>query len=491
MQPVKLYTVLGVAHDAAPYTTYNTFLSTFDMNNELAFQFQELINKQWSFVDSDWPTITKSKYHRTTLKEIPAIGMVKEKVLQRLGVIPVFFFLVVLFGTQDYSGPYRNVEKGLLLLYHLLTGCSMADMEQFIPKSSFHQLHKEFYETRGSELSRMMRKMLSSMFSNVKIRILSAMQKNPTEFRHVTLMLDGHDTRASYRGESSASMYSYKFKKSGFRTQVCMDINNMVLFVSESFPCRDYNDGTMFLQMDIERKIHAVDCIALDGGYTQFISQLLHDAPALSDKNFCCPIRKSAGVSLTSSEALYNEMFGSFRSSIESKFGELVSTFCKFGNGSPIRVNNIDTFVVQFQLACLLLNIKDFVHMLNMPLRPHHSLWEQTGFDFGGVTALGSSVEVTVNIEKKIEDANSLQRLQEQFLGMNFVDDPVDEDNIDDQASDNEYEVERILGHKGSSKHRKYRVKWKGYPRSESSWVRASDLDADELVEEYWASSRT
>ncbi|KAI8327742.1 hypothetical protein BC941DRAFT_336711, partial [Chlamydoabsidia padenii] len=129
----------------------------------------------------------------------------------------------------------------------------------------------------------------------------------------------------------------------------------MILFVSDSFPCRDYNDGTMFLQMDIERKIHAVDCIALDGGYTQFISQLLHDAPALSDKNFCCPIRKSAGISLTSSEALYNEMFGSFRSSIEAKFGEL--------------------------LACLLLNIKDFVHMLNMPLRPHHSLWEQTGFD--------------------------------------------------------------------------------------------------------------
>ncbi|KAI8328845.1 hypothetical protein BC941DRAFT_488235, partial [Chlamydoabsidia padenii] len=174
--------------------------------------------------------------------------------LQRLGVIPVFFFLVVLFGTQDYSGPYRNVEKGLLLLYHLLTGCSMADMEQFIPKSSFHQLHKEFYEKRSSELSRMMRKMLSSMFSNVKIRILSAMQKNPTEFRHVTLMLDGHDTRASYRGESSATMYSYKFKKSGFRTQVCMDINNMILFVSDSFPCH---------------------CIALDGGYTQFISQLL------------------------------------------------------------------------------------------------------------------------------------------------------------------------------------------------------------------------
>jgi hypothetical protein len=459
------------------------------MNNDLAAQFQELINKQWSFIDSEWPTTKKSKYHRTTLKDIPSIGMVKEKVLQRLGVIPVFFFLVVLFGAHDYSGPYRNVEKGLLLLYHLLTGCSMSDMEQFMPKSSFHQLHKEFYEKRGSELSRMIRKMMSSMFSNIRIRLLSAMQKNPTEFRHVTLMLDGHDTRASYRGESSASMYSYKFKKSGFRTQVCMDINGMILFVSDSFPCRDYNDGTMFLQMDIERKIHAVDCIALDGGYTQFINQLLHDAPNLTDKNFCCPIRKSTGVPLSNSETLFNNMFGSFRSSIESKFGELVTTFCKFGNGSPIRVNNVDTFVVQFQLACLLLNIKNFVQMLNMPLRPHHSLWEQTGFDFGGVSSSDSSVEITVNIEKKIEDANSLQRLQEQFLCLDVVDDPVDEDVISDH-DDNTYEVERILGHKGSSRHRKYHIKWKGYPRSESSWVRETDLNADGLIEEYWQTIR-
>jgi hypothetical protein len=143
----------------------------------------------------------------------------------------------------------------------------------------------------------------------------------------------------------------------------------------------------------------------------------------------------------------------------------------------------VDTFVVQFQLSCLLLNIKTFVQMLNMPLRPHHSLWEQTGFDFG-VVGNGSSVEITVNIEKKLEDANSLQRLQEQFLGMDFVDDPVDEDTSD--IGDDRYEVERIIGHKGSSKHRKYHVKWKGYPRSESSWVRASDLDANELIDEYW-----
>ncbi|KAG0162326.1 hypothetical protein DFQ28_001496 [Apophysomyces sp. BC1034] len=444
-------------------------------NNTLATQLQELIHKQWTFVDAEWPTITQSKYHRTSLKDIPSIGMVKEKVLQRLGVLPVFFFLVVLFGTQDYSGPYRNVEKGLLLLYHLLTGCSMADMEQFMPKSSFHQLHKEFYEKRSD----------TTMFSNVKIRLLSAMQKNPLEFCHVTLMLDGHDTRASYRGEGSAGMYSYKLKKSGFRTQVCMDINDMILFVSELMPCRDYNDGTMFLQMNISKKIHSVDCVALDGGYTQYINQLVDDSDNLQEKNFCCPIRKPVGVALTSSEVLFNDMFGSFRSKIEARFGELVSTFQKFGNTSPIRVNNKDTFMLQFQLACLLLNMKTFVHTLNLPVHSHHSLWQQTNFEFGSVSSLGPSVDITVNIEKKIEHANTLQQLQEAFLNMDVTDDPVDEIAMSEEGED-VYEVESILGHKGSRKHRKYYVKWKGYSTSENSWVREKDVNADDLVDEYW-----
>ncbi|KAG0163313.1 hypothetical protein DFQ30_000367 [Apophysomyces sp. BC1015] len=449
-------------------------------NNTLAIQFQELIHKQWGFVDGEWPTITQSKYHRTSLKDIPSIGMVKGKVLQRLGVLPVFFLLVVLFGTQDYSGPYRNVEKGLLLLYHLLTGYSMADMEQLMPKSGFHQLHKEFYEKRSGELSRKIRKMLSSMFSNIKIRLLSAMQKNPLEFRHVILMLDGHDTRASYQGEGSAGMYSYKLKKSGFRTQVCIDINDMILFVSESMPCRDYNDGTMFLQMNISKKIHSVDCVALDGGYTQYINQLVDDSDSLQEKNFCCPIRKPVGIALTSSEVLFNDMFGSFRSKIEARFGELVSTFHKFGNTSPIRVNNKDTFMLQSQLACLLLNIKTFIQMLNLPVHPHHSLWQQTNSDFGGVSSLGPSVDITVNIEKKIENANILQQLQEAFLSMDVTDDPVDEIAMSEEE-DNIYEVESILGHKGSRKHRRYYVKWKGYPTSENLWVREKDVNADDL----------
>ncbi|KAI9485399.1 MAG: hypothetical protein EXX96DRAFT_462104, partial [Benjaminiella poitrasii] len=186
------------------------------------------------------------------------IGMVKEKLAQTLGYIPVFFFLVLLFGTRDYSGPYSNVEKGLLLLYQLLTGASIADMQQ----------------------------------------------------------------------------------------------------------------------------VHRLDCIALDGGYNSVVEQVVTETQHLSLRNFCYPIRKQQGVPLTSSETLYNKMFGSLRSRVEATFGELVTTFHKFSHEVPVRVTTIDTFEVQFQLACLLLNIKTFVKMLNIQPLPHQSLWLQTGFDY-------------------------------------------------------------------------------------------------------------
>ncbi|ORZ16081.1 hypothetical protein BCR41DRAFT_305782, partial [Lobosporangium transversale] len=34
--------------------------------------------------------------------------------------IPTFFFLTQVFGMRDYGSPYRNVEKGLLLLLMLV-----------------------------------------------------------------------------------------------------------------------------------------------------------------------------------------------------------------------------------------------------------------------------------------------------------------------------------------------------------------------------------
>ena len=191
-------------------------------------EFNKLMQVHWQFLNADWPIIIESKYHCTEVKSIQSIEYVKDIVFQKIGVIPVFSFLLQLFSIHDYSGPYRNVEKGLLLLYHILKGYSIINMNRFIPKSSFYELYKEFYIKQHSILDKKVTSMLEHMFSNIKIRLYSAMKSNPPLFKHVTLNLDGHDTRAVYPNVDKTSLYSYKLKKSGFRTQVCTDVNNMV-----------------------------------------------------------------------------------------------------------------------------------------------------------------------------------------------------------------------------------------------------------------------
>jgi hypothetical protein len=59
---------------------------------------------------------------------------------------------------------------------------------------------------------------------------------------------------------------------------------------SQPHVMHDNNDGKMLLEMGIGKRVHQMDCIALDGGCTQYIGDLLEKEKDLSDCNFCFPI---------------------------------------------------------------------------------------------------------------------------------------------------------------------------------------------------------
>jgi hypothetical protein len=439
-----------------------------------------LLQTQWTFLERTWPTFNATKRHRTIIKEVNDIKHVKELVYDRLGTIPVFFFLVELFGVKDYSGPYRNVEKGLLLLYQLLTGYSIADMGRFIPSTSFYDMYKEFYIVMHEQLNEQITKLLKHMFSNVRIRILSAHEKNPSPFEHITMFIDGVDTRAMFPRADKPSLYSYKFKKSGYRTQVCIDVNDMILHVSDSLPCRSNPDGVMLTQIDVESVIHKCDCVALDGAYYPFIKRITEDT-TLVDHNFSCPIRRSIGVDLSEEEKQYNDIFGGFRSKIEAIFGELGSTFKRFTNRRP-KLVELDTFNLQLKLACLLLNNRRFITSGVIKVQSHHMSWLQPGFDFNQ-TCISPTPDIDVNItlSTKNREGQSFKTLQDMFLLMDVND---EEPISDDQMGEDEYEVEKILKHRKTGKLTKYVVKWKGYPNT--SWVCQEDFNETDVINEYW-----
>jgi hypothetical protein len=82
-----------------------------------------------------------SKYeldHRSELKDVKFIRFIKDVLLEQLGYIPVFYFLNVIYGSIEYPGPYRETEKGLLILYHIVSGLSGRKMHQFISYATYY-----------------------------------------------------------------------------------------------------------------------------------------------------------------------------------------------------------------------------------------------------------------------------------------------------------------------------------------------------------------
>ncbi|KAI9312988.1 hypothetical protein BX666DRAFT_1842463, partial [Dichotomocladium elegans] len=124
------------------------------------------------------------------------------------------------------------------------------------------------------------------------------------------------------------------------------------------------------------------DCVVIDGGYTLFLDSVIANNPHLAKQSLVCPIRKQCGSELSSHEAKYNSVLGSFRSAIESTFGEIGHLFQRFNGKSVIRVADMDTYTVQFKLPCVLYNMKKFVALGNIQTAEHHTFWMQPSFDF-------------------------------------------------------------------------------------------------------------
>jgi hypothetical protein len=404
------------------------------MPKKLSRLYDDLLEHEWGFLDEPWPMCPKIKtFHRSELKPIARIQDMKTVLMKRLGSIPVFFFLSTIWSKHYFPGPYNALEKGIAFLYFFVAGETMDSMAQYMPKSTFHVIYSTFVKVERALFEKEIKRCFASMFSSLEIRIRTANWRNPPLFKHVTLMLDGHDSRATY-GEDKAAMYSYKLKKSGLRTQVAIDANGMVLFVSKSASCRDNNDGKMLQEMGIGKKIGSMDCIALDGGYTQYIPDLI-DKEKLEEHNFCFPIRKKRMQPLHEEESNFNAMFGGFRSMSEATFGDLMKTFAKFNNKEIVRTGCKKEFNLTFRLCLLLLNVRNFVHALDVEELPHHRAWMNEGVDYPREKQLVPELTQTVTVQNKLENGLELQRLQEDFLGLDVATD--DDEQMSNDEDDN------------------------------------------------------
>lgn len=498
-----------------------------DINQLINNEVNNIIVNNWLFLEWNWPIIHNRYKHRTELKHIKYIDKIKDTLLQKLGYVSVFFFLVVLYTNKEYPAPYYELEKGLFLIYHLVSGVSGNNIEKYLPQSTFHTFYKKFWmdEENYKRINKIVNDCFNNMFSNIKLRILSARKHNPDLFKHITLILDGHDSRINYNDTDidRSRLYSYKFKKNGVRTQFVADMNDMILFISKSDFCSDSSDGSMFLNMKLYKKMHERDTIGIDGGYTLFVNQFTDMAKEkgyeFSIDNFVYPIRKNINEKITITEDHFNKTFGSFRSKIENQFSELGNKFYRFNNNkSIVKMNNLKFYNLQFKVACLLKNIQKFSEIYNIPVLPHHKLWHSKDFDFPVEKKL---VDIVVSNDK--QNKNKLDKmlgLQNDILNMHIsdtqmlVDDNSEDDieNSDSEKSDddipkfnersrkrrkntiinkgknkdiNSYEIESIVNHKIDKDIYLFEVKWKGYSIDDNTWLPINNFNEKALLNEY------
>jgi hypothetical protein len=73
----------------------------------------------------------------------------------------------------------------------------------------------------------------------------------------------------------------------------------------------------------------------------------------------------------------------------------------------------------------------------------------------------------------------------DQLKPRNKTPSPNDNDNIGD-IDDDIYEVDHIIDHRGEPGKFEYRVKWKGYPESQSTWEFAHNFMDTQCIRDYW-----
>lgn len=486
----------------------------FEFKNKLDDEINKLIINNWNFLNEPWPEIRNRFNHRTKIKDIKNNDIMKEikqELLEKLGYIPVYYFLTKLYTNREYPGPYREIEKGLILLYHIVSGRSGPEMANIIPYTSFYDLYKDFWINNYNNINKQVKFDLENLFSNIKIRVLAANAYNPTGFENVTLYIDGHDSKVKYYNpnESTSGLYSYKLKGPGLRTQIVVDINKSILFVSNSEKCAKGSDGTMFLNMKLYKNIHKLDCIGMDGGYNLFVEKFIENANEFgydfNHNNFVYPIRKEVNKKLNVNELSYNDKFGSFRSEIENHFSLLASKFNRFNNNKEaLQMTDKRYYNIQFRVACLLKNIHNFVDNYNIEIKPHHMLWYSDRFEFP--TKINKINLVFSNEQKVNKKYNEMRELQSKILSLSIEDiekynennDTYNKVEIDDipkkrkrnqqnkNSNENVYQVEKILDHMVDDNNNFiFYVKWYGYNESENSWVKQNDFNTKDIINQY------
>lgn len=117
------------------------------MENILNDEINKIYNEHWQFLNEDYVKIERKYTHRTSiqpLKNPNIVKKIKDELLFKLGYVSVFYFIQLFFAFGDYPNPYKNIDKVLFVLYQIVNGKSIKDMNEYMPYASFYDMQKNF-----------------------------------------------------------------------------------------------------------------------------------------------------------------------------------------------------------------------------------------------------------------------------------------------------------------------------------------------------------
>lgn len=462
--------------------------------------YSDIIYNHWEFLNNTYKSNIKTQYHRSKICSYENIKIVKENVFNMLGPIPVFWFLTEIISYLKLSGPYYNIEKGLLVLQQMLQGCSISEMEIYDSNNGYYRIYKKLFIDEYDWLNKKLDQMLECCFSSSYTRLLYSSLNNPQNMRHVTMFLDGRHSKITIEDIDldKKHLYSYKLKKNALNTQFIIDSAGYIIYISASLPASNSTDDNMLINnVNLNKFFKLSDNLCFDGVYNNTLDELINKYNNINfdinQRNFTFPIRKDKNVELKESEKLFNHELSAYRSSIESLFASFVNIFKRFGNRSNVRITKDKTYNIQLKLCCVLYNIKRFTELNNIQNNDFYNLWLNDNFDFFDNIKGYTDVEATNKTSFKMENINNMKEIQEDIISNLLKTTSLNTNNrmnIDKRENtsgneDKEYEIQYIIRHRKVGNGIEYEVKWKNYSKKFNSWVHESDIISKDIIDDY------
>lgn len=394
-------------------------------NDNLDIELKKIFNDKWNIINNNWDSIIKTIPNRTKtlinnnnkkIKSISSIQGIKNILLNKLGPIPVYFFINILFGNYDYSGNYNNVEKGIMLLYHLIIGGDKNVINYTM--KSYKKVFDEFYIYRYEELNERIDKYLKTMFSNIKIRILNSRLYNNSSLKTPTFIFDTY----SQIYETNRSNKSLDI---GYVTQYLCDNNGFIIYVfntkeyvNNKNNCKiNYNE---LLFWDINLSIDEKDVITIDEEHTKYKQYFISNTKKkqknnISNNNFISPFIND---NLSTEDILYNTLFNNFHFKGNNTISQVEELFQIFKNKNNLRTD-IKIYNLQLKICILLYNIYNFIDKYNIKSNNLHKSWIIDNFDFPKNNIIPIKSVTDFEQINPIKINSKMEELQIKFLELN------------------------------------------------------------------------